>query len=67
MLGGAKQAAPVIDELRQRFASLWQGDTPARDADLVDTMIQFLPLQGPAERSLFLTGLEQAGLRITPR
>ncbi|QHD68551.1 trifolitoxin synthesis, TfuA [Sphingobium yanoikuyae] len=67
MLGGAKQAAPVIEELRQRFASLWQGDAPARDADLVDTMIQFLPLQGPAERSLFLTGLEQAGLRITPR
>lgn len=66
MLGHKAEADALAHALRQGFATIWQGAGAPRDADLVATMEQFLPLQGGAERDLFLTGLERAGLHVIP-
>lgn len=62
-LSGEKEPARrLLGQVRHELATIWQGDAPPQDSDLVATMLSFLPLRQAAHQALLLEGWRRAGL-----
>jgi DNA-binding SARP family transcriptional activator/TolB-like protein len=52
----------ALDELRKRFRATWIQATPPTDADLLDAIFDYIPLQRHEHREIISDGLERLGL-----
>jgi DNA-binding SARP family transcriptional activator len=58
------QKEMLIENLRDRFKSIWQGESPPGDQDILDWLHHHLPFREEARRQMLDQGLSLAGLQI---